>query len=53
VGRLTTFPRKCEIQGPPGKDAGSPGSSATWATEDAAWPFLGPQFRVERWEKGH
>jgi hypothetical protein len=53
VGLLRTFPRKCEIQGSPGKDAGSPGSSATWATEDAAWRRMGPQFRAERKEKAH
>ena len=53
VGRLTTFPWKCATQGPPGKDAGTPGSSATWATEDAAWRALGPRFRVERCEEVH
>ena len=33
-----------EAQGPPGKDAGSPNSSAIWTTEDAAWRFLRPSF---------
>src|SRR4051794_20746871 len=31
----------------PGKDAGSPNSSAIWATEDAAWRRLGPSGRVK------
>ena len=53
MGRLATFPRKCEVQGPPGEDAGSRNSSAISATEDVAWRFLGPQFRVERCEKVH